>query len=87
LAASGFTAAMLAAPKAFIATLAGLAMLRVLHAAFSTAFRERFPVGALASFLVTVADLPILGIGAPFWGLVVGIALSWAMERGDFSKA
>jgi benzoate membrane transport protein len=86
-ASSAFTAAMLAAPKAFVATLAGLAMLRVLHAAFSTAFRDRFPVGALASFLVTVADLPILGIGAPFWGLVVGIAVSWAMERGDFDKA
>lgn len=87
LAASGFTAAMLAAPKAFVATLAGLAMLRVLHAAFSTAFRDRFAIGALASFLVTVADLPILGVGAPFWGLVIGIALSWAMERGDFAKA
>lgn len=86
LAASSFTTAMLAAPKAFIATLGGLAMLRVLHAAFSTAFRDRFPIGALASFLVTVADLPILGIGAPFWGLVVGIAVSWAMERGDFAK-
>jgi benzoate membrane transport protein len=87
LAASGFTAAMLAAPKAFIATLAGLAMLRVLHAAFSTAFRDRFPIGALASFLVTVADLPILGIGAPFWGLVAGVSVSWAMERADFGKA
>jgi benzoate membrane transport protein len=87
LASSSFTALMLATPKAFIATLAGLAMLRVLHAAFSTAFRDRFPVGALASFLVTVADLPILGIGAPFWGLVIGLALSWAMERADFAAA
>jgi benzoate membrane transport protein len=87
MAASSFTALMLATPRAFIATLAGLAMLRVLHAAFSTAFRDRFPVGALASFLVTVADLPILGIGAPFWGLVAGVALSWAMERGDFAAA
>ena len=60
--------------------------MRVLHAAFSTAFRDRFPVGALASFLVTVADLPLLGVGAPFWGLVAGVALSWAMERADFGR-
>jgi len=86
LAASSFTTLMLATPPAFIATLAGLAMLRVLHAAFSTAFRDRFPVGALASFLVTVADLPLLGVGAPFWGLVAGVALSWAMERADFGR-
>ncbi|MFM1991204.1 MAG: hypothetical protein RJA99_4161, partial [Pseudomonadota bacterium] len=81
---AGVTSVMLALPKAFIAVLAGLAMLRVLHGAFATAFRDRFAIGALTSFLVTVADLPIAGIGAPFWGLVAGFAVSWAMERGDF---
>jgi benzoate membrane transport protein len=85
LASAGVTAVMLALPKAFIATLAGLAMLRVLHGAFATAFRDRFPLGALATFLVTVADLPIAGIGAPFWGLVIGFAVSWALERGDLA--
>jgi benzoate membrane transport protein len=85
LASAGVTAVMLALPKAFIATLAGLAMLRVLHGAFATAFRDRFPLGALTTFLVTVADLPIAGIGAPFWGLVIGFAVSWALERGDLA--
>lgn len=85
LASSAATATMLATPPAFIATLAGLAMLRVLQGAFATAFGGRFPVGALASFLVTVADRPILDIGAPFWGLVVGLAVSRAMERDDFA--
>jgi benzoate membrane transport protein len=83
---SAFTALMLAAPPAFIATLAGLAMLKVLQAAFATAFRERFALGALVSFLVTVGDLPILGIGAPFWGLVIGLGIAWLMERADFSR-
>jgi benzoate membrane transport protein len=82
---AGVATVMLALPKAFIAALAGLAMLRVLHAAFSTAFRDRFAIGSLTSFLVTVADLPIAGIGAPFWGLVAGFAVSWAMERRDFA--
>ena len=67
------------------AALAGLAMLKVLQAAFATAFRDRFALGALVTFLVTVADLPILNIGAPFWGLVLGLSVAWLLERPDFS--
>ena len=52
-----FTRLMLAAPAAFIAALAGLAMLRVLQAAFVTAFRTRFTLGALVTFVVTIADV------------------------------
>jgi len=64
--------------------LAGLAMLRVLQAAFLASFRERFSLGALVSFLVTVADLPLLNIGAAFWGLVAGVVASWCLEKRDF---
>jgi len=31
-----------------------------------------------------VANQPIAGIGAPFWGLVLGFAGAWLLERGDF---
>jgi len=83
--APAFTGLMLAAPRSFIMTLAGLAMLRVLQSAFVTAFRQRFALGALVSFLVTVADLPLLHIGAAFWGLLAGLATSWLLERADFA--
>jgi benzoate membrane transport protein len=76
-----FTRLLLATPPAFIATLAGLAMLRVLQTAFTASFGGRFSLGALVCFLVTVADVPILNIGAPFWGLVLGLAASWLLER------
>jgi benzoate membrane transport protein len=79
-----FTRLLLATPPAFIAALAGLAMLRVLQTAFNVSFRERFTLGALVTFLVTVADVPIFHIGAPFWGLVIGYALSRLLERKDF---
>lgn len=82
-----FTRLLLATPPAFIATLAGLAMLRVLQTAFTASFRERFSFGALVCFLVTVADVPMFRIGAPFWGLVLGLAASWLLERGDLRKA
>jgi benzoate membrane transport protein len=76
-----FTRIMLATPPAFIATLAGLAMLRVLQTAFTASFRDRYTLGALVCFLVTVADLAIFNIGAAFWGLVLGLATSRLLER------
>jgi len=79
-----FTRLMLHLPKAFIAVLAGLAMLRILQSAFMTAFQARFTLGALVAFLVTAADLAIFNIGAAFWGLVFGFGVSWCLERQDF---
>src|SRR3954469_17117588 len=76
-----FTRLLLAMPPAFIATLAGLAMLRVLQSAFGASFSGRSSFGALVCFLVTVADLSIFRIGAPFWGLVFGVAASRLLER------
>jgi benzoate membrane transport protein len=81
-----FTRLLLAAPPAFIATLAGLAMLRVLQSAFAVAFQGRFALGALVTFLVTVAAIPILNIGAPFWALIAGTAVSLLMERADWRE-
>jgi len=87
LASPALTGLMLATPKAFIATLAGLAMLRVLQAAFAVSFSGRHALGALVAFLVTVADVPVFTIGAPFWGLVFGYAVSRLLERGDFVRS
>jgi benzoate membrane transport protein len=78
------TRLMLATPPAFIATLAGVAMLRVLQSAFAVAFQGRFTLGALVTFLVTVAGIPIFGIGAPFWALIAGTCTSLLMERNDW---
>lgn len=82
-----FTHLMLATPKTFIGALAGLAMLRILQTAFSVSFKDRHTLGALITFLVTVADVPIFNIGAPFWGLILGYAVSWLLERDDFRAA
>jgi benzoate membrane transport protein len=81
------TRLMLSTPPAFIATLAGLAMLRVLQSSFSAAFQGRFALGALVTFLVTVAGIPILNIGAPFWALIAGTLVSLVLERADWRAA
>ena len=80
-----FTRLLLVSPKSLVMALAGLAMLRVLQTAFVTAFKERFAFGALVAFLVTVADVPLLNIGAAFWGLVSGVVISFLLERSDFA--
>jgi len=82
-----FTRLLLATPPAFIAALGGLAMLRVLQTAFGVSFGSgKFTLGALVTFLVTVADVPIFNVGAAFWGLVLGFAISWLLERNDFRR-
>ncbi len=73
-----------ALPAAFIATLAGLAMIPVLQSAFITGFGGKFSLSALVTFLTTVAGVSIYGIGAAFWGLVFGFAVALIVERSDF---
>jgi benzoate membrane transport protein len=41
---------------------------RVLQSAFTVSFGSRFTLGALVTFHVTVADVPVFGIGAAFAG-------------------
>jgi benzoate membrane transport protein len=33
--------------------------------------------------LVTVADVPLLNVGAAFWGLLFGFAIHWISEKAD----
>ena len=80
-----FTKLMLATPPAFISTLAGLALLRILQTSFVVSFSGNFSLGALLCFLITMADQPIFNIGAPFWGLVFGLTISWLLERQAFN--
>lgn len=84
--APGFVGLMLAMPAAFIACIGGLALLGALQNAFRAAFESRFTMGALVTFLVSISDLSILNIGSAFWGLLAGVAVSWAVERNDFRE-
>ncbi|MEU5841511.1 benzoate/H(+) symporter BenE family transporter [Rhodococcus sp. NPDC047139] len=77
---------MIAAPAAFVATLGGLAMLKALQGAFVAGFAHKHTMGALVAFVVTASSITVWNIGAAFWGLVAGVAVSWLMERPDFSR-
>ena len=77
---------LLSLPAEFIAVLSGLALLPVLLRAFVTAFSGRFQMSALVTLLVTVSEISIWNIGAPFWGLVAGLAVAALIEREDFTQ-
>ena len=80
-----FVNLMLATPKAFLATLAGIAMLRVLQQAFVIAFRGPLSLGPLVTFIITISEVSVFNIGAPFWGLIVGYLVSRILEPDHFA--
>ena len=75
----------LAFPPALIVTVAGLALFPVLRDSMKTAFAGAFGTGALTAFVVTVSGIEAFGIGAAFWGLLLGFAVSALVDRSDFS--
>ena len=73
-------------PAILINLLAELALFSVLGNAFVEAFKGKYRFGALACFMLTVSQISIWNIGAPFWGLVAGMLVSAVLEPGDFQK-
>ncbi|WP_127088565.1 benzoate/H(+) symporter BenE family transporter [Aquabacter cavernae] len=65
-----------ALPPAFIATVAGLALLSPLTGALAGALQdERDRLAAVATFATTASGVAVAGMGAPFWGLMAGLAV------------
>lgn len=68
-------AALFAAfPKAFISTLAGLALLGTIAGSLANAMHDvQGREAALITFLATAANIQLFGIGGAFWGLLLGL--------------
>ncbi|KQN72952.1 benzoate transporter [Devosia sp. Leaf64] len=76
MAASLAAAFIAASPPLLIQAVAGLALLSSLASALAGALDlEEARLPAILTFVATASGITILGIGAPFWGLVGGIAL------------
>jgi benzoate membrane transport protein len=74
--AGSFVGLLGALPPVLIATVAGLALVGPLTGALGSALaEERDRVAAVLTLTVTASGVSILGIGAPFWGLVTGVAV------------
>jgi benzoate membrane transport protein len=85
--AAGLATALLAAsPPVLIEAVAGLALLGTLGAALRAATddeEQREP--AIVTFVVCASGVTVLGISAPFWGLVAGLLLL-AVQRGRYRR-
>jgi benzoate membrane transport protein len=76
------TALLVLSPSVLIEAVAGLALLGALASALSSAVAE--PAGreaAAVTFVVTAAGIGFLGIGAAFWGLLTGAAMTLLHHR------
>ncbi|OZA00059.1 MAG: hypothetical protein B7X99_05605 [Rhizobiales bacterium 17-65-6] len=70
-----------ALPPAFIATVAGLALIAPLTGALAGALQEEQDrLAAVVTFATTASGVAVLGMGAPFWGLLAGLVV-FALER------
>jgi benzoate membrane transport protein len=71
-----FSALFGAFPFELTAILAGLALLPVITASLTDALEKKdFRDSAVVTFLVTISGVSGWGVGAPFWGLIAGIAV------------
>jgi benzoate membrane transport protein len=69
-------------PKALVLTVAALALLGTIGNSLSaalTAPQDR--EAALVTFMATASGFSLLGIGAPFWALVLGLLTRFALRR------
>ena len=68
-------------PPDLVHAIAGLALFSPLMGAVQMMMKEPRDIEAgLVTFLITASGIVIFGIGAPFWGLVVGLAI-WAAKK------
>jgi len=79
---------ILALPKALIGSIAGLAMIGVLIAAFQQAFSKAvgYQIGAMVALLVAMSGISLFGISAPFWALVFGILVSQLLSENPAAE-
>lgn len=69
-------------PPTLIAATAGLAMMPALLSSLTGALTDSEErLAAVFALLITAADIRLLGIGAPFWGLVLGAVTSRLVRR------
>lgn len=76
------TALFIAFPTSLILAIAGLALLSTIANSLETALRsEAERDAAIFTFIVTASGVTLLSIGAPFWGLVIGMIVYLLRRR------
>ncbi len=75
-------------PPALVLTIAALALLGTIGNSLSAAMSARDDrEAALVTFMTTASGVSLLGIGAPFWALVIGLTVRLALRRKSPGQA
>jgi benzoate membrane transport protein len=70
-------------PAAMLAALGGLGLLPALASSTADALSDPgYREAAIVTFLVTISDIHPLNLGAPFWGLLAGVAAHQVVKLG-----
>jgi benzoate membrane transport protein len=73
-------------PAELIAVITGVALFGSISSSLTAAMKEEAQKeSALITFLVTISGISIAGVGAPFWGLIAGIATNFILT-GNIAK-
>ncbi|MDQ0218584.1 benzoate transporter BenE [Peribacillus cavernae] len=68
-------------PQAFVALLAGFALIGVLQSSLQMGFSgSKYRLSALAAFIVALSNVSFLHISAPVWALVAGAVIARTVE-------
>ncbi|NTV72094.1 MAG: benzoate/H(+) symporter BenE family transporter [Azonexaceae bacterium] len=71
-----------ALPKAFVAVLAGLALIGAIMANLMGAINEAdHREASVITFLATASGMTFLGLGSAFWGVVIGVAAYFVLHK------
>ncbi len=84
---AGLAAAFAAgAPQALLDAVVGLAVIGVLVNALKEATRGPLVFGPMFAFAISQSGLSLLGLGAFFWALVLGLTASFLLERDGWRE-
>lgn len=73
-------------PSTLLLTLAGLALIGALVGALKEISRGPLILGPTFAFAVALSDMNVFGLGAFFWSLVVGVAVSLLLEHEGWAR-
>jgi benzoate membrane transport protein len=68
-------------PLVLLTTLVGLAVIAILAQALQEITKGPLVLGPLIAFAISLSELELFGFGRFFWALVLGLAVSWLLER------
>lgn len=74
-------------PPALVAVIAGVALLGAFQGSLAGAVAdEQGRDAAVVTFLATASGMSFLGVGAAFWGLLLGLATHLVLRAGPFGR-